>query len=184
MGIHVTATHPGALARDPYLWQVRVVDDAIRWPLILRYRRWDDDETPGKVSWLLVGFELEDRHKGRAQEEWADSPFDAAVIRPGDLAEVAARLDYYHSIAVGWLEFDFAGANQRALELQARGRGRRGLGDDFLKIVVGDYRGLVAKGKPGIAELARAYNVNRSTASRWIKKAAERGLLAEGEEQA
>jgi hypothetical protein len=59
---------------------------------------------------------------------------------------------------------------------------RRGLSDDFLRLVAELYRALVAEGEqhPGKA-LAEMQHVDKSTASRWITAARRRGMLEEAQ---
>jgi hypothetical protein len=61
---------------------------------------------------------------------------------------------------------------------------RRGLSDDFLRLVAQIYGSLVAEGEPyPIKALAKAQHVDVSTASRWITAARGRGLLDPSKER-
>jgi hypothetical protein len=63
---------------------------------------------------------------------------------------------------------------ERMRELRAAGATRRGLGDEFYRLVAE-----VIRGKPyPVAALAEMQAVDRSTASRWISGARSRGLLS------
>jgi hypothetical protein len=55
---------------------------------------------------------------------------------------------------------------------------RRGLSDDFLRIVAQIYESLVTEGERyPVKALAKAQHVDVSTASRWVTAARDRGLL-------
>jgi hypothetical protein len=55
---------------------------------------------------------------------------------------------------------------------------RRGLSDDFLRLVAELYGSLVAEGESyPVKALAAAQHVDKSTASRWVSAARKRGLL-------
>jgi hypothetical protein len=63
--------------------------------------------------------------------------------------------------------------------LRQHGSTRRGLSDKFLKIVAEKYESLVAEGEPyPVKALAAIQHVDKSTASRWIRAARERGLFS------
>jgi transposase len=56
----------------------------------------------------------------------------------------------------------------------------RGLTSDFLRLVARKYRAIVAEGERYPAkELALSQQVDKSTLSRWLKAARERGFLGE-----
>jgi hypothetical protein len=62
--------------------------------------------------------------------------------------------------------------------LRQVGKTRRGLGNDFLRIIAMQYEALVAEGERyPIKALAAAMSADKSTASRWVKEARRRGLL-------
>jgi hypothetical protein len=64
--------------------------------------------------------------------------------------------------------------------LRQAGRTRRGLSDDFLRIVAEVYESLVAEGEPyPVKALAATQHVDKSTASRWVSAARRRGMVGE-----
>lgn len=70
---------------------------------------------------------------------------------------------------------DAAGALQ---ELRKVSPGRRGLPDDFLRLVAQIYESLIAEGEPyPVKTLAGMQSVTPSAASRWITAARDRGFL-------
>jgi hypothetical protein len=64
--------------------------------------------------------------------------------------------------------------------LQKLNSTRRGLDDEFLRVVAHNYETLVAEGEPyPVKTLAAMRSVDKSTASRWITAARARGYLKE-----
>jgi hypothetical protein len=61
--------------------------------------------------------------------------------------------------------------------LRKAGTTRRGLSDDFYRLVAESYLVLVVKGEPPVTALAVRQDVDKSTASRWIDGARTRGFL-------
>jgi hypothetical protein len=62
--------------------------------------------------------------------------------------------------------------------LRQMGRTRRGTSDDWLRLIAQDYASLVAEGERyPIKALAAMRHADKSTASRWVAKARERGLI-------
>lgn len=58
---------------------------------------------------------------------------------------------------------------------------RRGLSDEFLRAVADVYASLVAEGERyPVKALAASQHVDKSTASRWLSAARNRGLIKEG----
>lgn len=63
--------------------------------------------------------------------------------------------------------------------LRATNSPRRGLNDDFLRAVAEKFKSLTAEGEPYPAKaIARSEHADKSTVSRWLKAARDRGLLA------
>jgi DNA-binding MarR family transcriptional regulator len=70
------------------------------------------------------------------------------------------------------------------LALREIGATRRGLPDEFFKVVGLSYTALLAEDEPHpVKALAEMHHVVISTASRWIKEARRRGYIEDGEEQ-
>ena len=88
----------------------------------------------------------------------------------------------YARASLAW-EHDDAAAALRAL--RKAGSTRRGLSDDFLRIVAQEYSALVEAGERyPIKALAAAQHADKSTASRWVSAARARGFLnSEGKAQ-
>lgn len=85
----------------------------------------------------------------------------------------------YARASLAWRHDD---ANAALRALRQVSSTRRGLSDDFLRLVARLYEGLVAEGEPYPAKaLAKMQHADKSTVSRWIKAARERGLLNEEE---
>ena len=61
---------------------------------------------------------------------------------------------------------------------------RRGLSDDFLRLVAQAYESLVAEGEPyPVKALAATHQADKSTASRWVTAARARGFLPASESE-
>ena len=69
-------------------------------------------------------------------------------------------------------------ATSRAL--RDLGSTRRGLSDDFYRLIAGNYRALLAEGERyPVKALSEMHHVTISASSRWIKEARRRGLIEE-----
>ncbi len=103
------------------------------------------------------------------------TPTDSGRYSPANLVPRLPRLALY---ARGLVEHKGGVAAVALAALRESGKARRGLPDSALKMIVTDYRGLVAAGEPHpIKALASLHSVHTSTASRWISTARARGLL-------
>jgi transposase len=68
--------------------------------------------------------------------------------------------------------------------LREIGTTRRGLGDEFYRLVAQSYRAFAAEAEPyPVKALAEMHHVVISTASRWINEAKRRGYIDDGKEQ-
>jgi hypothetical protein len=93
----------------------------------------------------------------------------AAVLR-----RLADQLPYYLQTARGMLA-ERPAAIAAMEELRRAGQGRNGLTREFLEAFVTEYRDTPPQGR--IARIAGDHKVNRSTVSRWVKRARELELL-------
>jgi hypothetical protein len=93
----------------------------------------------------------------------------AAVLR-----RLADQLPFYLETARGMLS-ERPAAIAAMEELRRAGQGRNGLPREFLEAVAAEYSQLPASGR--VSALARAHKVNRSTVTRWVRRARELGLL-------
>jgi hypothetical protein len=82
------------------------------------------------------------------------------------------------------LTWKHEGAAAALRALQGVDERRRGLSDDRLRVVAEIYEGLVAEGeRHPVKALAAMQHVDKSTASRWITAARQRGLLSPNPEK-
>lgn len=123
---------------------------------------------------LLVFFEPEGIWTGKAPLlEVRLLPTAAGTFEPWRLMP---RLPQYLQYARATLARDDTTAAIRAL--RETNSTRRGLNDDFLKLVAQDYIALAAEGEPyPVKTIAENQPVDKSTASRWITAARARGFL-------
>ena len=107
-------------------------------------------------------------------EPAADGQFEPWRLLP----RLPLHMTYARAI-LAWRHDDAATALDALREL---GSTRRGLSDNFLSTVAHIYASLVAEGERyPIKALAAAQHVDKSTASRWVTTARQRGFLTEEE---
>jgi hypothetical protein len=169
MAYKIGIRFPGARAdhSDPRaLPAVTIQEDGVPWPLIFRFVHWQEDD--GSAWWGNVAFELGPA-LDRITEETTDS--ELPEVDPVVLERVAKAYPAYLRIARDALMFD-TDAAWKGLATVARGRGRRGLSDDFLRRVHAEAETWRRRGERAVAtRIADAYHVDRTTASRWLKRA-------------
>ena len=137
------------------------------WAVVLWFRL-DLDRADDKSPYACTGFELVPADRSGRE------------ITPDALRHVEHNWDRYLTIAHQVLDWDPDKFRQRVGELQRlRRRGRRGMDEDFYRGISEEYRGLLERGERPTTGIAKAHAVGRSTASRWIREARNRGLLGE-----
>lgn len=100
-------------------------------------------------------------------------------VDPGVLERVAAQYPRYLKVARDALAFELDAAWEDLATIK-RGRGRRGLTDDFLRRIGAEVDDWRRRDERHVAtRIATAHVVDLSTASRWIKKATEKGFVKE-----
>jgi hypothetical protein len=130
---------------------------------------------------VTLFFDPEKAHAG-------DAPLLEVRLTPlasGEFApwRLLPKLPLHTRYARASLTWEHEGAAAALRALQAVDERRRGLSDDRLRYVAEVYEGLVAEGeKYPIKALAAMQHVDKSTASRWVAKARERGLLKDRKE--
>jgi hypothetical protein len=146
-----------------------------------------DDDSRTSVSMKTYGCELvlffDDRGRQGPLRELRLLP-DSAELEPRAVRQFAPQAPLYVQYARAAMTEDddaWIGSLQALREIGAT---RRGLGDEFFKIVAQSYRALVDEDEPHpVKALAEMHHVVISTASRWIKEARRRGYIDDGEEQ-
>ena len=104
-----------------------------------------------------------------------DGPLDA-----GALSSLMPRAGLYFRYARALSSLDFATIKEKAKLLRDFGSTKRGLTDELLETIAGQYRDLEAGGQPHLVKtIAALHSVDISTASKWIKRARDRGYLPE-----
>jgi hypothetical protein len=176
MAYKISVSLPGRRAKPGTLPAVTINEDGVPWPIILRFAHWREED--GTAWWGNVGFEL-----GPAADDINEQTTDAELpeVDPVVLERIALAYPAYVRIAKDVLAADMDSA-WRGLGAVARGRGRRGLSDDFLRRVQAEAEAWYRRGEQHVApRIADAYNVDRTTASRWLKRAAELKERSEGD---
>jgi hypothetical protein len=154
-------------ARDPRI-AVRIEDPAITEPVIVYFVRYVD--TAVEASALVnIGIEV-----GRQFEATPGEPLEVdRMPRPIDrfaVEHVAARFREY-------VEYARLSVNFGSKPPPNAPKRRRQLTDDFLSLIAEQFQRWSAGRGRAVTEIANAHNVDRATASRWVKAARERGLL-------
>jgi Homeodomain-like domain len=99
---------------------------------------------------------------------------------PDTLRQLADQFESRQAIAYELMAGDspdsFVRARAHLEALRYEGQGRAGLPTAFLEGIAHEYEQLPARGR--VAKLAERHGVNRSTASRWVQRARQEGLLS------
>jgi hypothetical protein len=121
---------------------------------------------PAETGWSGEAEPLEIRiepHEG-------DDPFEPWRLMP--------RLPLYLQYARASLAHRDDDIRSALKALREVGASRRGLGDEFYRLIAQSYEALVSEGEQDpVKALAEMQPVDISTASRWIKEARRRGYL-------
>ena len=131
---------------------------------------------------LLLFFDsAEDMAPGGAQLVEVRLLPDVEQLTPIKLREFLARSTYYERYARTVMA-DFWGdpARVRALVKRLRdfGSTRRGLSDEFYRVIARDHAALVEEREPHIVKaMAKMHAVTPGAASRWVKEAKRRGYI-------
>lgn len=108
---------------------------------------------------------------------------DADQLTPVKMREFLRRSSHYERYARSFMA-DFLGDPARVLAQAKRlrdfGSTRRGLSDEFYRVIALDHAALLAEGEPHIVKaMAAMHEVTPGAASRWIKEAKRRGYIEE-----
>lgn len=103
------------------------------------------------------------------------TPTAAGRFEPWRLVPTLPLHVRYARASLAWDQGDVVAALDL---LRPKVRTRRGLSDDFLRLVTQVYESLVREGEAyPVKALAATQQVDKSTASRWLSAARERGIL-------
>jgi hypothetical protein len=106
----------------------------------------------------------------------------AEPLEPKVLRRVMPEAPLYADYARAQIQMNLRDAITAAAALRKLGRTRRGLGDDFYRLVAQNYAALVKEGvKHPVTALGDMHHVTTAAASRWIKEARRRGYIDERE---
>ena len=146
------------------------------WPVRFHFLRLEEDD--GAVEWRNVGFEIGDRF---------DDLEDGAAVDPLAMDQVAvervvSRYHEYLQVAERMIVLDRDGIEGALRLLRGHGVKPAKLTDDFYRLIAADYSQRRRSGVTApLQRLADAQNVDKSTASRWVKEATRRGYLTKEE---
>lgn len=154
---------------------------------IIRWQHDPDTDPRTSVSMKTHGCELvlffDDPGRQGPLRELRLLP-DSAELEPSVVRRFAPQAPLYVQYARAAMTDDDEGWVGSLQALREIGATRRGLGDEFFKVVARGYTALVAEGEPHpVKALAEMHHVVISTASRWIKEARRRGYIQDGGEQ-
>jgi hypothetical protein len=171
LGYAISVRTPGPRAQPFTPHAVMIREDGIPWPIVLKFLKWSDE---GEAFWVNVAFELGQAVDRVDEQTTADQ---VPAVDPLVLERVALQYPLYLKVAKDALEFEL-GAAWAGIATIKRGRGRSGLTDDFLRRIGSEVDDWRRRGERHVAtKIAKAHIVDLSTASRWIKKATERGFI-------
>lgn len=171
-----TLRMPGRAGTDPR-YAVTMREEGTPWPLVFYFLLVEDDES-GITEWINVGFEVGERWEsepgsGRTMLETNPEPVDAVALQ-----RIAANYALYVRFAREALVLNREGMAGAVEMLRARGRTRRGLTDDFYRLIASEYQSRRMAGGHPIKEMAEAHHADKSTVSRWVKEAKRRDLIS------
>lgn len=194
----VTATVPRARVRYPgrratdLRIAVTIEEPTTPFPVVVYFVHAVDNERSDAWAVIPVGIELGHRfdakdddgqpRKSQPGPPRQSHPVGDRLPRPLDreaVQEVVSRFRDYVEYARACIAIGGRPTNdpKQTPAAQARGRRRRELTDDFLALIAEQYETWSAGRGRAVTEIANAHGVNRSTASRWVDAARERGSL-------
>jgi len=184
----VTTTAPRTRVRYParratdLRIAVTIEEPSTPFPIVVYFVHVVDDEIPDAWALIPVGIELGQRfdrpddgqpHASHAIGERLPRPLDRAAVE-----EVAARFREYVEYARGCIAIGgIPSPDPQSPGSRPRRRKRRLLDDGFLSLIAEQYETWSTGTRGAVTALANAHGVNRSTASRWVQAARERGFL-------
>lgn len=105
---------------------------------------------------------------------------DTKNLEPRTLRQLLPKAPVYIQYARAAMSDNVEAWRSSAQALRKVGATRRGLGEDFYRVIAESHAALLAEGEPHpVKALADMHQVGISTASRWIKEARRQGLIAE-----
>ncbi len=126
----------------------------------------------GRDEILNVAFEIGLRVTRTEAEEGRDAEtLDAAMVE-----RIGAQYRSYLRLAEQAFLLRVEGLPRAMRELRRRRVAGR-LSDEFYRLVAAEYASRHEAGEPATSNIARAFNVDVSTASRWIKTARQKGMI-------
>jgi transposase-like protein len=182
-----SVTYPGRRATDLRI-AVRIEEPSTPFPIVIYFVYAIDDKIPNAWALIPVGIELGQRfervddgqpHKKHPIGEHLPRPLDRAAVQ-----EVVERFREYVEYARGCIAIGgVPTSGSQTPASKPRGKRRRELTDDFLSLIAEQYETWSAGSGRAVTEIANAHGVNRSTSSRWVKAAKDRGFFEPVTEQ-
>lgn len=166
--------YPSRLAKDVRI-AVTIEEPSTQFPIIVYFMVIVDDDIPDAEALIPVGIEL-GRKFERDKLDLGDRlprPLDREAVQ-----EVAARFREYVEYARACVAFRGRPNAPAETPGSRPRRKRRVLDDGFLERIAEQYRVWSDEGGRAITEIANAHGVNRSTATRWVQGARDRGYLS------
>lgn len=110
---------------------------------------------------------------------------DTEKLEPRILRQFVPQAPLYLDYARAVMQLRDGDVREALQALRHVGATRRGLGEDFYRLVAQEYRALVDEGERyPVKALSELHHVVISTASRWIKEARRRGYVKGGSNDA
>ena len=163
--------YPARLTKDVRI-AVTIEEPSTPFPIVVYFLDIYEKENPDARALIAVGIELGHRyHRDQGFGDRLPKPLDRDAVQ-----QVTARFREYVEYARACVAFR-APPNPPSTTPGSRPRRRRrALTDDFLQRIAEQYQAWSDDGR-AVSELAEAHGVNRSTASRWVQAARDRGFL-------
>src|SRR5262245_11296634 len=168
----IRVRYPARLAKDLRI-AVTIEEPSTPFPIVVYFLEVFDTEIPDAGALIAVGIEFGQRFDGDEFDlgDRLPKPLDREAVQ-----QVASRFREYVEFARAWVAFQGAPSSPRKTPGSQPRRRRRALTDDFLQRIAEQYQAWSDDGR-AVSELADAHGVNRSTASRWVQAARDRGHL-------
>ncbi len=172
-------------------WRVTLQPDDVPWPITFYFvpllaeggteaptcrvdtKKQSVQIDPGDVDeWLHVGFQIGDSVDPEAGPSRSG---ETAELSPANVTQITSRYIHWLNAARNYLALEMTKGRESSSNTARPRRSR--LTDDWLRLIATEFEQRSAAGQPAITEIAKAHQVQMSTASRWVSRAREREFL-------
>jgi hypothetical protein len=168
----VTLKFPGPKALDQRI-AVTLDEPSTPWPITIYFVHVGDEERDAQAL-VAIGLELGSRFERSALHEAVELERLPRPVTRADVQRVIDRFGEYVEYARAAIT---VGGPPQLPPGERRQPDRRELTDAFMQLIADQYREWSAGKGRAVTAIANAHGVNRSTASRWVDAARNRGFL-------